>query len=40
MAKQDYDAKRAAYNTDVATLAQAVASVNQAAQIPLLPVGT
>ena len=30
MAKQDYDAKRAAYNTDVATLAQAVASVNQA----------
>ena len=30
MAKQDYDAKKAAYDTDVASLAQAVAGVNQA----------
>jgi HlyD family secretion protein len=30
MAKQDYDAKRAAYDLDVASLAQAVAGVNQA----------
>ncbi len=30
MAKQDYDAKKAAYDTDVASLAQAVAQVNQA----------
>ena len=30
MAKQDYDAKKAAYDTDVASLAQATAQVNQA----------
>lgn len=30
MAKQDYDAKKAAYDTDVASLAQALAQVNQA----------
>lgn len=30
LAKQDYDAKKAAYDTDVASLAQAVAQVNQA----------
>ncbi len=30
MAKQDFDAKKAAYDTDVASLAQAVAQVNQA----------
>jgi HlyD family secretion protein len=30
MAKQDYDAKKAAYDTDMASLAQAVAGVNQA----------
>lgn len=30
MAKQDYDAKKAAYDLDVATLAQAVAGLNQA----------
>jgi HlyD family secretion protein len=30
MAKQDYDAKKAAYDTDVASVAQAVAQVNQA----------
>jgi len=30
MAKQDYDAKKAAYDTDVASLAQANAQVNQA----------
>jgi HlyD family secretion protein len=30
LAKQDYDAKKAAYDTDVASLAQAVAGVNQA----------
>lgn len=30
MAKQDYDAKKAAYDLDVASLAQAVAQVNQA----------
>ncbi len=30
MAKQDYDAKKAAYDTDVASLAQAVAGLNQA----------
>ena len=30
MAKQDYDAKKAAYDTDVASVAQAVAGVNQA----------
>ena len=30
MAKQDFDAKKAAYDTDVASLAQAVASLNQA----------
>lgn len=30
MAKQDYDAKKAAYDTDVASLAQADAQVNQA----------
>ena len=30
MAKQDYDAKKAAYDLDVASLAQAVAGVNQA----------
>jgi HlyD family secretion protein len=30
LAKQDFDAKKAAYDTDVATLAQAVAGVNQA----------
>jgi HlyD family secretion protein len=30
MAKQDYDAKKAAYDTDVASLAQAQAGVNQA----------
>ena len=30
MAKQDYDAKKAAYDTDVASLAQAAAQVNQA----------
>ncbi len=30
LAKQDYDAKKAAYDLDVATLAQAVAGVNQA----------
>ncbi len=29
MAKQDYDAKKAAYDTDVASLAQAVAGLNQ-----------
>jgi HlyD family secretion protein len=30
MAKQDYDAKKAAYDTDVASVAQAVAGLNQA----------
>jgi HlyD family secretion protein len=30
VAKSEYDAKKAAYNTDVATLAQAVAGLNQA----------
>ena len=30
LAKQDYDAKKAAYDLDVASLAQAVAGVNQA----------
>ncbi|MGA9586468.1 MAG: efflux RND transporter periplasmic adaptor subunit [Terracidiphilus sp.] len=30
MAKQDFDAKKAAYDTDVASVAQAVAGVNQA----------
>jgi len=30
MAKQDYDAKKAAYDTDVASVAQAVAQLNQA----------
>jgi HlyD family secretion protein len=30
MAKQDFDAKKAAYDTDVASLAQAVAGLNQA----------
>jgi HlyD family secretion protein len=30
MAKQDFDAKKAAYDTDVATVAQAVAGLNQA----------
>src|ERR1700739_2105039 len=30
MAKQDFDAKKAAYDTDVASVAQAVAQVNQA----------
>jgi HlyD family secretion protein len=30
MAKQDYDAKKAAYDTDIASLAQAEAQVNQA----------
>jgi HlyD family secretion protein len=30
MAKQDFDAKKAAYDTDVASLAQAVAALNQA----------
>ncbi len=30
MAKQDYDAKSAAYNTDVASVSQAVAGLNQA----------
>ena len=30
MAKQDYDAKKAAYDTDVASVAQAIAGVNQA----------
>jgi HlyD family secretion protein len=30
LAKQDFDAKKAAYDTDVASLAQAVASLNQA----------
>ena len=30
MAKQDYDAKKAAYDLDVASVAQAVASINQA----------
>jgi HlyD family secretion protein len=30
LAKQDYDAKKAAYDTDVASLAQAVAGLNQA----------
>jgi HlyD family secretion protein len=30
LAKQDYDAKKAAYDTDMATVAQAVAGVNQA----------
>src|SRR5665213_1042519 len=30
LAEQDYDAKKAAYDTDVASLAQAVAQVNQA----------
>jgi HlyD family secretion protein len=30
MAKQDYDAKKAAYDTDVASLAQAAAQLNQA----------
>jgi HlyD family secretion protein len=30
LAKQDYDAKKAAYGTDVASLAQAVAGLNQA----------
>src|SRR5271165_655185 len=30
MAKQDYDAKKAAYDTDVATVAQMVAQLNQA----------
>ncbi|MGB7549148.1 MAG: efflux RND transporter periplasmic adaptor subunit [Terracidiphilus sp.] len=30
LAKQDFDAKKAAYDTDVASLAQAVAQVNQA----------
>ncbi len=30
MAKQDFDAKKAAYDTDVASLAQSVAQVNQA----------
>jgi len=29
MAKQDFDAKKAAYDTDVATLAQAIAGLNQ-----------
>ena len=30
MAKQDYDAKKAAYDTDVASVAQAIAGLNQA----------